>query len=95
MVFTKNNFFTKKLASQNNSSENGNESISVTTHFFVFFSYINGHYWKMDIYKCPFPQKLFQTQKLVFFTYFIVFFTYFIVFFTYFIVFFTYFIDFI
>ena len=27
----------KKLASQNNSSENQNESIMVTTHFFVFF----------------------------------------------------------
>ena len=38
MVFTKNNIFTKKLASQNNSSENGNESISVTSHFFTIFS---------------------------------------------------------
>ena len=28
----------KKLASQNNSSENQNESIMVTTHFLVFFS---------------------------------------------------------
>ena len=27
----------KKIASQNNSSENENKSIMVTTHFFVFF----------------------------------------------------------
>ena len=51
----------KKLASQNNSSENGNKSISVTTHFFVFFPYINEHFWKMDIYKCPNPKNFDQT----------------------------------
>ena len=51
----------KKLASQNNSSENENKSIMVTTHFFVFFSYINKHYWKMDIYKCPNPKNFDQT----------------------------------
>jgi len=57
----------KKLASQLFSSEKQKETIMVTMHFFRFFRYIKWRFWKMDIYKCPKPKNVRQTQKVVFY----------------------------
>ena len=59
--FLKKLIFSKILSSQHFSTKNRNESISVTSHFFRVFSYINWHFSKMDIKKCPKSKNIRQT----------------------------------
>ena len=57
----------KKVIITNYYMKNINESIMVSTHFFVFFQKKEGgHFPKMDIYKCPKPKTDRQTQIRVF-----------------------------
>ena len=57
--------FRKKLASQNNSSENQNESIMVTTHFFVFFPILMGTFGKWTFINVQIRKTLIKPENVI------------------------------